>query len=261
MDKATIERLGDELHAALRAQTVLAPLTEREPAITIDDAYYISLRFLERRLADGEKVIGKKIGVTSKPVQDMLDVRQPDFGFLTDRMHYPNGASIPVAGNLIAPRAEAEIAFRLKSDLVGPDITEADVLAATACIMPCFEIVDSRIRDWKIRIQDTVADNASCGVFVLGDQLVDIADLDLALAGMVLEKNGEIVVTGAGAATMAHPVNAMVWLANMLGSLGIALKAGDIVLSGAMGAMVPVARGDNLRMTIGGIGGCSVRFV
>ena len=137
MDKATIERLGDELHAALRAQAVLAPLTEREPAITIDDAYYISLRFLERRLADGEKVVGKKIGVTSKPVQDMLDVRQPDFGFLTDRMHYPNGASIPVAGNLIAPRAEAEIAFRLKSDLVGPNITEADVLAATACIMPC----------------------------------------------------------------------------------------------------------------------------
>ncbi|MBX3683701.1 MAG: fumarylacetoacetate hydrolase family protein, partial [Thauera sp.] len=128
-------------------------------------------------------------------------------------------------------------------------------------VMACFEIVDSRIRDWKIKIQDTVADNASCGVFVLGDQLVDIADLDLALAGMVLEKNGEIVVTGAGAATMAHPVNAMVWLANMLGSLGIALKAGDIVLSGAMGAMVPVARGDNLRMTIGGIGGCSVRFV
>jgi 2-oxopent-4-enoate/cis-2-oxohex-4-enoate hydratase len=135
------------------------------------------------------------------------------------------------------------------------------VLAATEGVMACFEIVDSRITDWKIKIQDTVADNASCGVFVLGDQLVDIANVDLGLCGMVLEKNGEIVVTGAGAATMGHPVNAMVWLANTLGNLGIALKAGDIVLSGAMGAMVPVVKGDNLRMTIGGIGGCSVRFV
>jgi len=127
--------------------------------------------------------------------------------------------------------------------------------------MACFEIVDSRIQDWKIKIQDTVADNASCGVFVLGDKLVDPKKVDLALCGMVLEKNGEIVVTGAGAATMASPVNAMVWLANTLGRLGIGLNAGDIVLSGALGAMVPVQAGDSLRCTIGGIGGCSVRFV
>jgi 2-oxopent-4-enoate/cis-2-oxohex-4-enoate hydratase len=175
-------------------------------------------------------------------------------------MVFNEGESVDM-DTLIQPKAEGEIAFLLKKDLQGPGVTAADVLAATEGVMACFEIVDSRIQDWKIKIQDTVADNASCGVFVLGDQLVDIADLDLALAGMVLEKNGEIVVTGAGAATMAHPVNAMVWLTNMLGSLGIALKAGDIVLSGAMGAMVPVVRGDNLRMTIGGIGGCSVRFV
>lgn len=127
--------------------------------------------------------------------------------------------------------------------------------------MACFEIVDSRIQDWKIKIQDTVADNASCGVFVLGDRLVDPREVDLATCGMVLEKNGEAVVTGAGAATMASPVNAMVWLANTLGRLGIPLKAGDVVLSGALGAMVPVAAGDSLRVTIGGIGGCSVRFV
>jgi len=127
--------------------------------------------------------------------------------------------------------------------------------------MACFEIVDSRIQDWKIKIQDTVADNASCGVFVLGDKLVDPKKVDLSMCGMVLEKNGEIVVTGAGAATMASPVNAMVWLANTLGRLGIGLNAGDIVLSGALGAMVPVKAGDSLRVTIGGIGGCSVRFV
>jgi 2-oxopent-4-enoate/cis-2-oxohex-4-enoate hydratase len=175
-------------------------------------------------------------------------------------MVYNEGESIPM-DTLIQPKAEGEIAFLLKKDLLGPGVTAADVLAATEGVMACFEIVDSRIQDWKIKIQDTVADNASCGVFVLGDKLVPIDQVDLALCGMVLEKNGEIVVTGAGAATMGHPVNAMVWLANTLGSLGIALKAGDIVLSGAMGAMVPVVKGDSLRVTIGGIGGCSVRFV
>ena len=260
MDQKTIEALGDSLYDALVARTPIAPLSAAHPDMTIEDAYHVQQRMIARRLEQGDRVIGKKIGVSSKAVMNMLGVHQPDFGYLLDSMVFNEGESVDM-DTLIQPKAEGEIAFLLKKDLQGPGVTAADVLAATEGVMACFEIVDSRIQDWKIKIQDTVADNASCGVFVLGDQLVDIADLDLALAGMVLEKNGEIVVTGAGAATMAHPVNAMVWLANMLGSLGIALKAGDIVLSGAMGAMVPVARGDNLRMTIGGIGGCSVRFV
>ena len=260
MDQKTIEALGDSLYDALVARTPIAPLSAAHPDMTIEDAYHVQQRMIARRLEKGDRVIGKKIGVTSKAVMNMLGVHQPDFGYLLDSMVFNEGESVDM-DTLIQPKAEGEIAFLLKKDLQGPGVTAADVLAATEGVMACFEIVDSRIQDWKIKIQDTVADNASCGVFGLGDQLVDIADLDLALAGMVLEKNGEIVVTGAGAATMAHPVNAMVWLANMLGSLGIALKAGDIVLSGAMGAMVPVARGDNLRMTIGGIGGCSVRFV
>ncbi len=260
MDQKTIEALGDSLYDALVARTPIAPLSAAHPDMTIEDAYHVQQRMIARRLEKGDRVIGKKIGVTSKAVMNMLGVHQPDFGYLLDSMVFNEGESVDM-DTLIQPKAEGEIAFLLKKDLQGPGVTAADVLAATEGVMACFEIVDPRIQDWKIKIQDTVADNASCGVFVLGDQLVDIADLDLALAGMVLEKNGEIVVTGAGAATMAHPVNAMVWLANMLGSLGIALKAGDIVLSGAMGAMVPVARGDNLRMTIGGIGGCSVRFV
>ncbi|MCG2577210.1 2-oxopent-4-enoate hydratase [Dechloromonas sp. XY25] len=260
MDQHTIEKLGDTLYEALVARQPVAPLTASHPDMTIEDAYHVQQHMISRRLANGERVVGKKIGVTSKAVMNMLGVHQPDFGYLLDGMVYNEGESIEMA-DLIQPKAEGEIAFLLKKDLQGPGVTAADVLAATEGVMACFEIVDSRIENWKIKIQDTVADNASCGVFVLGDQLVDIADVDLALCGMVLEKNGEIVVTGAGAATMAHPVNAMVWLANTLGKLGIALKAGDIVLSGAMGAMVPVVKGDNLRMTIGGIGGCSVRFV
>ncbi|MBT9521107.1 MAG: 2-oxopent-4-enoate hydratase [Dechloromonas sp.] len=260
MEQSQINELGDELYDALVAGKTVSPLTSRGFDITIEDAYYIQQRMLSRRLENGEKVIGKKIGVTSKPVMNLLGVHQPDFGYLLDGMVYNEGESIEMS-SLIQPKAEGEIAFLLKKDLQGPGVTAADVLAATEGVMACFEIVDSRITDWKIKIQDTVADNASCGVFVLGDQLVDISNIDLGLCGMVLEKNGEIVVTGAGAATMGHPVTAMVWLANTLGKLGIALKAGDIVLSGAMGAMVPVVKGDNLRMTIGGLGGCSVCFV
>lgn len=254
------EKLGDELYEALSQRRVLEPLSTRHPEITIEHAYAIQQRMLARRLAAGEKVVGKKIGVTSQAVMDMLGVFQPDFGWLTDGMVYNEGEAI-AADTLIQPKAEGEIAFVLNKTLQGPGVTAADVLAATEGVMACFEIVDSRIRDWKIRIQDTVADNASCGVFVLGDRLVDPRDVDLATCGMVLEKNGEIVATGAGAAALGHPANAVAWLANTLGRLGIALEAGEVVLSGSLAAMVPVKAGDSLRVSIGGIGGCSVRFV
>ena len=260
MKTKLIDQLGDELYEALKACRTLEPLTSRHADITIDDAYAIQQRMMQRRLAAGEKVVGKKIGVTSKAVMNLLGVFQPDFGWLTDAMVYNEGDAIP-ANTLIQPKAEGEIAFVLKKTLKGPGITAADVLAATEGVMACFEIVDSRIQDWKIKIQDTVADNASCGVFVLGDRLVDPRDVDLVTVGMVLEKNGEIVATGAGAAALGHPANAVAWLANTLGQHGIALEAGEVVLSGSLGIMVPVAAGDNLRVTMGGIGGCSVRFI
>ena len=260
MTPELIDQLGDELYEALKACRTLEPLTNRHPDITVDDAYAIQQRMLQRRLAAGEKVVGKKIGVTSKAVMNMLGVFQPDFGWLTDGMVYNEGQAIEAA-SLIQPKAEGEIAFVLKKTLKGPGISAADVLAATEGVMACFEIVDSRIQDWKIKIQDTVADNASCGVFVLGDRLVDVREVDLATCGMVLEKNGDIVATGAGAAALGHPANAVAWLANTLGAHGIALEAGEVVLSGSLGIMVPVQAGDNLRVTIGGIGGCSVRFI
>nr|WP_319565570.1 2-oxopent-4-enoate hydratase [uncultured Rhodoferax sp.] len=260
MEQNLIHELGDQLYDAQMNRTPVDPLTTRYGDISIEDAYGIQQRVVARRLSAGEKIVGKKIGVTSKAVMNMLGVQQPDFGHMLDGMIFGDGDAIQ-ASTLIQPKAEGEIAFVLKKDLVGPGISAADVLAATEGVMACFEIVDSRIRDWKIKIQDTVADNASCGVFVLGDRMVDARDVDLRNCGMVLEKNGEIVVTGAGAATMGSPVNAVVWLANTLGRLGIPLKAGEIILSGALGAMVPVQAGDNLRVTIGGIGTCAVRFV
>ena len=260
MDKTQIESYGDALYQALVAREAIAPLTDREPDMTIEDAYQIQLRMIQRRLDLGETVIGKKIGVTSKVVMDMLKVNQPDFGHLLSGMVFSEGEPIP-ANSLIAPRAEAEVAFMLKRDLQGPGVMAADVLRATECVMPCFEIVDSRIQDWKIKIQDTVADNASCGVFVLGGVRADPRRLDLALAGMVLEKNGEVISTATGAAVQGSPVNAVAWLANTLGRLGITLKAGEIILSGSQSPLVPVVARVSLYCSVGGLGGAAVRFI
>jgi 2-oxopent-4-enoate/cis-2-oxohex-4-enoate hydratase len=215
---------------------------------------------IQRRLDAGETIIGKKIGVTSKVVMDMLKVNQPDFGQMTSGMVFNEGEAIRV-DSMIAPRAEAEVAFILKHDLEGPGVTAADVLRATECVLPCFEIVDSRIKDWKIKIQDTVADNASCGVLTLGGVRRSPRDLDLALAGMVLEKNGELISTSTGAAVQGSPVNAVAWLANTLGRLGIGLKAGEVILSGSQSPLVPVKAGDSLVCAVGGLGSTSVRFI
>lgn len=260
MDTTRIRHFGDELYAALVERKPIAPLTDRESAITIDDAYRIQLRMIERRLDAGETIVGKKIGVTSKVVMDMLGVDQPDFGQLTSGMVVAEGEPIRCE-TMIAPKAEAEVAFILERDLAGPGVTAADVLRATAFVLPCFEIVDSRIKEWKIRIQDTVADNASCGVFTLGGSAKNPRRIDLALAGMVLEKNGEVVSTSAGAAVQGSPVNAVAWLANTLGRLGIALKAGEVILSGSQSPLLPVKPGDSLACSVGGLGGAAVRFV
>ena len=259
MNEETIQKLGDELYAAWLERKTLAPLTERYPEITLEDAYKIALRYIDRRVQAGETIVGKKIGVTSKPVQDFLGVFQPDFGQLTSGMVYEDGATIDLA-TLIQPKAEAELAFVLKHDLKGPGITAMDVIRATDYVVPCFEIVDSRITDWKIKIQDTVADNASCGVYVLGKTKGDPRKLDITLAGMVLEKNGELHATGVGAAVQGSPANAVAWLANTLGELGIPFKAGEVILSGSQSPLVPVTGGDELVCHVGGLGSCSIKF-
>ncbi|MDR2188626.1 MAG: 2-oxopent-4-enoate hydratase [Azonexus sp.] len=259
MDDKTIRRYGDELYEAWLTRRTVPPLLEREPEMTLDDAYGIQLRMIERRVAAGESIVGKKIGVTSKPVQEFLGVFQPDFGQLTSGMVYQEGETIDL-GKLIQPKAEAELAFVLKDDLIGPGITAMDVIRATDYVAPCFEIVDSRITDWRIKIQDTVADNASCGVYVIGQTRGDPRRIDITLAGMVLEKNGELFSTGVGAAVQGSPANAVAWLANTLGRQGIPFRAGEVILSGSQSALVPVADGDELVCAVGGLGCCRVRF-
>ncbi|PHH46574.1 fumarylacetoacetate hydrolase family protein [Pluralibacter gergoviae] len=254
-------RYGNLLYEAWKNRRPIGPLIADDPTLTIEDAYRIQQQMIARRLeATGEQIVGKKIGVTSNVVMKMLDVHQPDFGMLTSGMVCNHGAAIDTR-TLIAPKVEGEIAFILKRDLIGPGVTIADVLAATELVVPCIEVVDSRIRDWKITIQDTVADNASSGLIVVGDSALSPHGLDLALVGMTLEKNGEVVDTGAGAAALGHPANAVAWLANTLGALDIPLNAGEIILSGSLAAMVPVSAGDSLAISLGGLGTVSARFI
>ncbi len=262
MNKEDRNALGDELYEALESQKTITPFTDRDIDITLDDAYYISLRMLENRLEkNGEKVVGKKIGVTSKVVQEMLGVHRPDFGFLTNTMEYPNNSNVSVADKLIQPRAEAEIGFKLNKDLKGPGVTEQDVLDATDYIMPCFEIVDSRINDWKIKIQDTVADNASCGVYALGEETADPRTLDLPNLKVVVKKNGEFLSEGKGSAVQGNPLTAVAWLANTLGEYGIPFLAGEVILSGSLVPLEPVKAGDKMEMELEGVGSCAINFV
>lgn len=257
---SNIEAYGQQLFAALRSAETLAPLIAQDSSLTIDDAYQISLDFLARREAEGERIVGKKIGVTSKAVQEMLGVHQPDFGFLTDWMHVDGDIDI-AAKKLIAPRAEAEIAFILRDDLAGPGITSEQVIAATEVIIPCFEIVDSRIDDWKISIVDTVADNASCGVFILGETRVDPRDYDLPSLHVTVSKNGKLLSEGYGSAVQGDPALAVAWLANTLATYGVTLNAGDIILSGSVVPLEPAQKGDIFEMTLHGIGGCRAKFI
>jgi 2-oxopent-4-enoate/cis-2-oxohex-4-enoate hydratase len=175
-------------------------------------------------------------------------------------MRYESGDAMPISTKLIQPRAEGEIAFLLSKDLKGPGVTNADVIAATEGVMPCFEVVDSRIENWKIRIQDTVADNASSGLFVVG-RAVSPKGIDFVTCGMVVWKNEEIISTGAGAAALGSPLTCVAWLANTLSEYGESLKAGEVVLSGSLVPLEPVVAGDEMRLSIGGIGDVSVEFV
>ncbi|MCA9548764.1 MAG: fumarylacetoacetate hydrolase family protein [Myxococcales bacterium] len=258
MTPELLNALSEELFAAWQQQRTIAPLRNRAE-LTLDHAYRIQQGFVERRLAAGETIVGKKIGVTSKAVQDLLEVRQPDFGQLTSGMVVPDGGTLDVS-KMIQPKAEAELAFVLGEDLVGPGITAVDVINATAWVAPCIELVDSRIQGWDIKIVDTVADNASCGMYVIGEAKASPLDVDLNLAGTVVKVDGEVVTTGAGAAVQSGPANAVAWLANTLGELGLPFRKGEVILSGSQSILLPVTAGQTLECIIGGLGACSVTF-
>lgn len=254
-----IEKWATHLAQAEELRHGVAPLTELNPELTVDDAYQVQLHTIATRVANGEKVIGKKIGLTSLAMQHMLGVNQPDYGHLLDGMVIDNGGTI-ITKQVLQPKVEGEIAFVLKKDLQGPKVTVMDVLAATDYVVPALEIVDSRIHDWNIKLEDTVADNASSGLYVLGDKKVALDGLDLAQMGMVLYKNGEMLNTGVGAAALGHPATCVAWLANKLSDYGITLKAGEVILSGALSAAVAGEPGDHFQARFAHLGEVNVHF-
>jgi 2-keto-4-pentenoate hydratase len=254
-----IDTFADELFRAAADRRSVEPLTDRNADLRVEDAYAIQTRMIERRVAGGARVIGRKIGLTSRPMQQLLGVDEPDFGALLDDMFVEDGDEIEY-GMLLQPRVEAEPAFVMARDLAGPGVTTARALTAVAGVLPAIEVVDSRVADWRIKLVDTVADNASSGLVVVGGTMRPVAELDLRLIGVVFSRGGEVIDTGAGAAALGNPARCVAWLANKLGSLGTGLRAGDVVLPGSVHKMVPVQPGDVFRAEFSRLGAVTARF-
>jgi 2-keto-4-pentenoate hydratase len=237
----------------------MAPIREAFPEASIDDAYAIQSANTAYWEAHGRSVVGAKIGLTAKVVQAQLGVDQPDFGHLFADMAVNDGDTV-APGRLLQPKVEAEVAFVMARTPDAARLTTAELIDSVAYALPAIEIVDSRITEWNIRIVDTVADNASSGLFVLGTRPVPLADVDLRLCGMVLEKNGEPTSFGAGAACLGNPLHALGWLVAKMAAVGRPLAKGDVILSGALGPMVAVAPGDGVEARIEGLGTVRVNF-
>ena len=247
------------LDQAEQSRMPLPPLSKEYPSFTPAQAYAIQSAWLNLKLARGARLIGRKIGLTSRAMQELLGVDQPDYGFLLDSMAVSSDSTLSRTDFLL-PRIEPEIAFWLAKDLKGPGIIVDAVLAATSGVSPALELVDSRIAKWQIKLPDTIADNASSARVIVSEQIVPLDGLDLAAEAVTLTRNGVEVGSGNGAAVLGHPAEAVAWLANKLAEYGIAIAAGQLVLPGAMCAAATVAAGETYRAVFTTIGEVSVRF-
>jgi 2-keto-4-pentenoate hydratase len=259
VDQATVDAIAQRLLEAERTRVPIGPISEAYPEMDTNDAYRVQQAQVETRRAAGETIVGWKIGLTSEAMQKQLGVDQPDYGPVLSRWYLPDGASIR-RDSLIAPRVEAEIGFVLKSPLAGPGVTADDVIDATESVTAAIEVIDSRIRDWKLTLVDTVADMASSARVILGAERVSPANLDLRLVGVVLERDGGVVETGAGAAVLGNPAEAVALTANTLGPLGVVMKPGHIVIPGAMHASATADVGQSFTARFDRLGDVSVRF-
>lgn len=255
-----IKELADELLQAENSCVGISPFTERYSNLSVLDAYNIQLEVVERKLESGRSVIGKKVGLTSVAMQQMLGVNEPDYGHLLDDMRIENGSEVSIK-SFVAPKIEAEIGFVLAEDLSGPNVTYVDVLMATKYVVPTLEIIDSRIANWNIKLADTVADNGSSAKVVIGDTFSSVDKVDLRTTGMTLYKNNSLIATGAGAAALGHPAHAVAWLANKLHEFNIGLKAGELILPGALCGAVAVNSKDSIQADFGSLGSVSVTFI
>lgn len=252
-------RIADDLAQAERTATAIAPPTASHPDLDVVDAYEIQLINIRRRLEAGARISGHKVGLASEAMQKMMGVDEPDYGHLLDTMQYHQDTPVD-ASAFCFPRVEVEVGFILGQDLPGEGCTNEDVAAAISAVVPSIELIDSRIRDWKITLCDTIADNASSLGWVLGTERVDIADIDVADIDAVLERNGEVVAKGNSSAVLGNPLTAVSWLARKVDSFGVRLKAGDVILPGTATRAIDIRPGDHFRAEFTGLGSVTVDF-
>ncbi|MEV4289753.1 2-keto-4-pentenoate hydratase [Nonomuraea bangladeshensis] len=253
MRPSEIREAAAALLGAHRSGTPIPPLSTTYPGATVADAYRIQQEQVRSWTEDGDQVRGHKIGLVSAAIQRQMGVHEPDYGHLTASMFHPEHRPIPARG-FIQPRVEPEIAFVLGAPLRGPGVTADDARRSVRHLLPALEIVDSRIQDWRISIVDTIADNASSGAAILGSTPIDPAGVDLRSASCALLRNGMVTETGTGAAVLGTPFNALAWLANAIGALGVSLEPGQVVLSGSLTRAVTIAPGDSITADFPGIG-------
>lgn len=259
MDATTVAAIGREIYQAERKAVAFEPLSERYPALDPPAAYAVQEEYVRLRTEDGARLIGRKIGCTSRAIQELFGIDTPDYGHLFDDMVVPDGGAIATS-ELIAPMVEPEIAFVLGEDLRGPGLTAEDVLRATVNVLPALEIIDSRIRDWRIVFADTVADNGSSARCVFGAPLAYDGSFDLVAERVRLLRDGAEFDAGDGAAVLGHPATSVAWLANAIAAYGSALRAGDYVLSGSMTRAAPVRPGETYVAAFDTLGSVSCRF-
>ena len=259
LSESQVDEIAAALYAAERSRNPVASVTDAHPQMTLDDAYAIQSGIVQRKLADGDEETGWKVGLTSAAMQQMLGVDEPDFGRLLRSMRLENDADLRTQ-DLIAPRIEPEIAFILHTDLEGPDVSQADVLRATQYVVPALEVIDSRVRDWQIKIGDSIADNASGARYVLGADRLSPAGLDLAGVRMDFSVDGEVVSSADASAVLGHPANAVAWLCNTLAPLGKAVKAGQVVLPGSLVGAVEATPGRLFRADFAGLGSVALHI-
>ncbi|TYS68199.1 2-keto-4-pentenoate hydratase [Sutcliffiella horikoshii] len=253
------KKLSDLLLNAEKSKKGVTPLTELKPDLTVVEAYNIQMDNIQVKLENGETISGKKIGLTSLAMQQLLGVNEPDYGHLLQSMEVPNNGVISCQ-QLLEPKVEGEIAFFLKKDLAGPNVSVGDVLEATEYVMAALEIVDSRIAGWKIKLCDTIADNASSALYVLGDKKIPPHQLDLKEEKMAFYKNEQLINEGIGKAALGDPAYCVAWLANKLSEFGIRLRANEVILSGALSAAANAGDGDEFVAKFQTLGEVKVNF-
>lgn len=259
MNTQARSQAAEALLGAYRTGEPIEPLTDRHSGLDVDDAYAIQVAQVGQWQRGGAVIKGHKVGLSSAAMQRQIGVDQPDFGHLTDRMFHAESTPIDSA-EFLAPKVEPEIAFVLGTSLRGPGVTVAEAASAVEFVTPALEIIDSRIRNWRIKLVDTIADNASSGGVVLGSTVTPLSHVDIRLIGGLLHRNGELEGTGAGGAVLGSPLNALAWLANTLGTRDVTLEAGHVVLPGSITAAVAVTPGDTVTATFAELGSVTARF-